>query len=90
MSSDDIKYPRTEDTSVPAGLMVEHTIPGAELATYYKVYTLNEDDALQRVRDTNSIADNETLKVVSKLNKHELTGNGMKPGDVKRWLPAGN
>jgi len=77
---------RIEDINKPGGWLVRVTIPGdPPLLQHYYVYDLDKSKAVERVETEYSIGKGETCEAVKQLNVHELTGYGMKPGEVKQY-----
>ena len=62
------------------GWLVEETVPGGS-KRYFKVYELDEQKAVELAR---AYGATNSAKAVKKLNVHELTGDDMRPGDVKQ------
>jgi len=71
------------DIDKPGGWMVRASMAGRLDRTFY-VYELEDDKAAELARKAIAVTFGETIETVKLLNIHELTGYGMKPGDVKQ------
>jgi len=65
--------------------MVRASMVGGLARTFY-VYELDDNKAAELARNAIAPTIGETIEAVKLLNIHELTGYGMKPGDVKKNL----
>ena len=65
--------------------MVRASIVGRLDRTFY-VYELEDNKAAELARKAIAVTLGETIDTVKLLNIHELTGYGMKPGDVKQYV----
>jgi ribosomal protein L34E len=63
------------------GWLVEETIPGSGSKRYFKVYELDKQKAVELAR---AYGASNSAKAVKELTVHELTGDHMRPGDVKQ------
>jgi hypothetical protein len=72
---------QVEDINRPGGWLVEETIRGGSLKRYFKVYELDEEKAVELARAYGAASN---AKAVKKLNIRELSGDDMRPGDVKQ------
>ncbi len=69
------------DIDKPGGWLVRVTTPGnPPIERNFKAYELNRDRAITLV----PIEPGETAEAIKRLNVHEFTGDGMRPGDVKQ------
>jgi hypothetical protein len=73
------------DIDRPGGWMVRASIIGGSDQTFY-VYELEDNKAAELARKAIGVTIGETIGTVKLLNIHELTGYGMKPGDVKQHV----
>jgi hypothetical protein len=71
------------DIEKPGGWMVRASMVGGLARTFY-VYELDDNKAAELARNALAATIGETIEAVKLLNIHELTGYGMKPGDVKQ------
>jgi hypothetical protein len=69
------------DINRPGGWLIEETIPGSDLKRYFKVYELDEQQAVELARAYGATG---RARAVKRLNVHELTGDNMEPGQVKQ------
>ena len=69
----------------PGGWMVRASMVGGLDRTFY-VYELDDNKAAELARKAIAVTLGETIATVKLLNIHELTGYGMKPGDVKQYV----
>ena len=76
--------PQTDDRNKPGGWMVRASVLGGLVQTFY-VYELDDNKAADLARTAIPATIGETIETVKLLNVHELTGYGMKPGDVKQY-----
>jgi hypothetical protein len=72
---------KAEDLNRPGGWLVEETIPGNGTKRYFKVYELDEEKAVELAR---AYGATNRAKAMKKLTVQELTGDDMRPGDVKQ------
>jgi len=70
-----------DDINRRGGWLLEETIPGSDLRRYFKVYELDEQQAIELARAYGATG---RVRAVKELNIHEFTGDGMRPGDVKQ------
>lgn len=73
------------DIDKPGGWMVRASMIGGFARTFY-VYELEDNKAAELVKKAIAVNVGETIEAVKLLNIHELTGHGMKPGDVKQYV----
>jgi len=73
------------DIDKPGGWMVRASMLGGLVRTFY-VYELDDNKAAELAKIAIAATVGETVETVKLLNLHELTGYGMKPGDVKQIL----
>jgi hypothetical protein len=74
--------PDPHDINRAGGWLVEEEIPGnPPIKRYFKVYELDEQKALELARAYGATAQ---ARTVNRLNIHELTGDSMRPGEVKQ------
>jgi hypothetical protein len=73
------------DIDEPGGWMVRASMVGGLDRTFY-VYELEDNRAAELARKAIAVTLGETIETVKLLNIHELTGYGMKPGDVKQHI----
>jgi hypothetical protein len=73
------------DNDKPGGWMVRASMLGGLARTFY-VYELDDNKAAELARTAIPATIGETIEAVKLLNIHELTGYGMKPGDVKQYV----
>lgn len=73
------------DIDMPAGWLVRASMVGGLNRTFY-VYELEDNRAAELARKAIAVTIGETIETVKLLNIHELTGYGMKPGDVKQYV----
>ena len=73
------------DIEKPGGWMVRASLPGGSAQTFY-VYELDDNKAAELARSAIAATIGEAIETVKLLNVHELTGYGMKPGDVKQYI----
>jgi len=69
----------------PGGWMVRASAIGGLARTFY-VYELEDNKAAELALEAIDVTLGETISTVKLLNIHELTGYGMKPGDVKQYV----
>jgi hypothetical protein len=67
------------------GWMVRASMLGRSVRTFY-VYELDDNKAAELAKIAIAATIGETLETVKLLSIHELTGCGMKPGDVKQHV----
>ena len=78
---------KVEDIGKPGGWLVRQTTVGdPPLAQYFYVYELDKARAVELVKAEYSIGTGDTFEAVSQLNVHELTGYGVKPGEMKEHV----
>jgi hypothetical protein len=75
----------TVDIDKPGGWMVRASMPGGLVRTFY-VYKLDDNKAAELAKIAIAQTVGEAIETVKLLNIHELTGCGMKPGDVKQYI----
>jgi hypothetical protein len=73
------------DIDKPGGWMIRASMPGGSARTFY-VYELDDSKAAELARTAIAATVGETIETVRLLHIHELTGYGMKPGDVKQYV----
>ena len=73
------------DIDKPGGWMVRASMLGGLVRAFY-VYELDDNKAAELAKIATAATVGETIEKVKLLNLHELTGYGMKPGDVKQIL----
>jgi len=73
------------DIDKPGGWMVRASWPGGATQTFY-IYELDDNKAAELARSAIAATIGETIETVKLLSVHELTGFGMKPGDVKQCI----
>jgi hypothetical protein len=73
------------DIDKPGGWMVRASMLGGSVLTFY-VYELDDNKAADLARTAIPATIGETIEAVKLLNVHELSGYGMKPGDVKQYI----
>jgi hypothetical protein len=73
------------DIDEPGGWMVRASVVGGQARTFF-VYELEDNKAAELARKAIDVTLGETISAVKLLNIHELTGYGMKPGDVKQYV----
>ena len=73
------------DIAKPGGWMVRASMVGGLGRTFY-VYELEDNKAAELARKAIAATVGETIDTVKLLNIDELTGYGMKPGDVKQYV----
>ena len=71
------------DIDKPGGWMVRASMLGGLVRTFY-VYELDDNKAAELAKIAIAATVGETVETVKLLSLHELTGYGMKPGDVKQ------
>jgi hypothetical protein len=77
--------PNIADIDKPGGWMVRASMAGGLVRTFY-VYELEANKAAELARKEIAVTLGEAIDTVKLLNIHELTGYGMKPGDVKQYV----
>jgi hypothetical protein len=76
-----------QDIDRPGGWLVQVTIPGnPPLKQHYYAYELDKSKAVEMVEAEYSLGKGETCEAVKQLNVHELTGFGMRPGEIKQYV----
>jgi hypothetical protein len=70
------------DINRSGGWLIEETIPRSDLKRYFKVYELDEQQAIELARAYGATG---RARAVKKLAIHELTGANMQPGQVKQY-----
>jgi hypothetical protein len=73
------------DIDKPGGWMLRASMPGGLARTFY-VYELDDNKAAELAKAAVAVTIGETVETVKLLNTHELTGYGMRPGDVKQYV----
>ena len=73
------------DIDKPGGWMVRAKTLGGLVRTFY-VYELDDNKAAELAKTAIAATVGEMVETVKLLNLHELTGCGMKPGEVKQIL----
>ncbi len=73
------------DIDKPGGWMVRASMLDGLVRTFY-VYELDDNKAAELAKIAIAATVGETVETVKLLNLQELTGQGMKPGDVKQIL----
>jgi hypothetical protein len=75
--------PKADDIDKQGGWLARVQIEGGS-DRFFKVYELDKDRAVKIASVKIPVTDGEKIDLVSPLNMHDLTGDGMKPGDVKQ------
>jgi hypothetical protein len=71
---------KADDIHPPGGWLVEEISEAGGSKRYFKVYEKDEEKAVQLAR---AFGATRTARAVKRLSIHELTGDDMRPGDVK-------
>jgi hypothetical protein len=77
------KFENMVNIEKSGGWMVRASMVGRLARTFY-VYELDDNKAAELARKAIAATIGETVEAVKLLNIHELTGYGMKPGEVKQ------